>query len=78
MDLSSFAALSIEKKQVTIENHVAKESRRAVDQAMAAAKEHANATRAQGGGEEGEHASPGHGAQEQRQLIHHRPSAGTS
>ena len=47
MDLSSVATLSSEEQQEAIENHVAKESRRAVDQAMAAAEEHANATRTQ-------------------------------
>ena len=47
MDLSSVATLSSEEQQEAIENHVAKESRRAVDQAMAAAEEHANATLAQ-------------------------------
>ena len=47
MDLSAFATLSIQQQQEAIENHVAKESRWAVDQAMAAAEEHANATLAQ-------------------------------
>ena len=41
MDLSSFATVSIEEQQEAVESHFAKESRRAVDQAMAAAEEHA-------------------------------------
>ena len=40
MDLSSFGALSIEEQQEAIENHVAQESPRAVDQVIAAAEDH--------------------------------------
>ena len=55
MDIFSFAMLSIEEQQQAVEKHVTKEKRRAVDQAMAPAEEHANATRAQEEAERKEH-----------------------